>query len=494
MNFILFMFLLDSYKLDHRRHYPNLTERIYSNLTARGTRIEAINETVWIGLRYFLQHYFNEIAQETFFNRPRGEVCDEYQNMLDEYLGPNNIGTQHISDLHDLGYIPLEFWAFPEGTPVPLRIPFFTVENTHDDFFWMTNYIETLISSVLWLPITSATLARRMRQMLNHYAEITGTDPAFVDWQGHDFSFRGMENPDAAALSGAGHLLSFKGSDTIPSWWLIKKYYDGEGLVAASVPATEHSVMCAGGQEDERLTYKRVLDLYPSGIVSIVSDTWDYWNVLQDIIPSLKDQIMSRDGKAVVRPDSGDPVKIICGDPAAPSGSAENKGTVQLLWDTFGGTVTATGHRLLDSHIGVIYGDAITYDRADAINYNLMRNGFASGNMVYGVGSFTYQYNTRDTFAMAMKATSARVDGVDRELFKDPVTDDGTKKSARGRIFVNQNADGTLDMIDRLDSDDWERLNNDPNNNNAMKLIWRNGSFGHIDKWTDMVQRLQSYN
>lgn len=464
---------IDGYKLDHRRQYPEGTERVYSNWTARSSRIEDQKFVVAFGLQIFLQRYLMEDFQRNFFDRDVEEVCGEYGRLVNAYLGPNSIGTDHIRALHNLGYLPLEFRALPEGTLVPLRVPMFTVENTHDDFAWLVNYFETILSNVVWMPSTSATLAYRMRDLLDRAAVATGSPLEFVDWQGHDFSMRGMSGLEAAELSGLGHLLSFTGTDTIPAVLAAEKYY-GQGLsenylIGGSVAATEHSVMCAGGAENEAETFRRLLDLYPAGIVSVVSDTWNLWDVCTDILPKWHDEIMARDGKLVIRPDSGDPVLIICGDPAEPIGSPAHKGVIQLLWETFGGTETSTGHKLLDSHIGCIYGDSITYDRADAILTNLYRKSFASGNMVFGVGSFTYQYNTRDTFGFAMKATNVVINGESRAIFKDPVTDSGMKRSAKGRLAVVKDPSGHLSLINEATPEQEAT--------SELKPVWRNGEF-----------------
>jgi nicotinamide phosphoribosyltransferase len=202
--------------------------------------------------------------------------------------------------------------------------------------------------------------------------------------------------------------------------------------------------MCAGSKEGEVETYRRLLtEVYPTGIASIVSDTWDYWGVWTNILPQLRDVILQRDGKLVIRPDSGDPVKVICGDIDAPEGSPAFKGSFELAWELFGGTVTDKGYKVLDPHIGLIYGDSITLDRAAQICAGLMAKGFVPG-MVLGIGSYTYQYNTRDTFGFAMKATACSVEGELREIFKDPKTDDGTKKSARGLLAVFRDAEDKL--------------------------------------------------
>jgi nicotinamide phosphoribosyltransferase len=249
---------------------------------------------------------------------------------------------------------------------------------------------------------------------------------------------RGMSSLESAQTSGAGHLLSFCGTDTIPAILYHEAYYNADiekELVGTSINATEHSIQCAYGT-DELSTFKHLItEAFPSGFVSIVSDTWDFWGVIENVIPALKNDILSRDGRVVIRPDSGDPVLIICGNPEGKT-ELERKGLIEALWDIFGGTVTERGYKVLDSHIGAIYGDSITLERAEEIVERLKVKGFASTNIVLGVGSFSYQFNTRDTFGFAMKATYAVINGEERMLFKDPKTDDGTKKSQRGRVAV----------------------------------------------------------
>jgi len=218
-------------------------------------------------------------------------------------------------------------------------------------------------------------------------------------------------------------------------------------LIGASIPATEHSVMSMGEKEHEIDTFKRLItEIYPQGLLSIVSDTWDLWKVLREYLPALKSEILARDGKVVIRPDSGDPVEIIVGGASTPFG----KGVVELLWETFGGYINTQGFKVLDSHIGVIYGDSITLERAELICAGLAAKGFASSNIVFGVGSYTFQYNTRDTYGFAMKATYGEVNGKGREIFKNPVTDDGTKTSAKGLLKVEKGDDGRYVLVDQV--------------------------------------------
>jgi nicotinamide phosphoribosyltransferase len=448
----------DSYKLSHPEQYPPGTEYVQANITPRTTRVAGLDRAVLFGVQAFLADWCGDAFQD-FLDTPEDLAMAAIAYRYASLVGPQPELVERFRALHRLGYLPLLFRGLPEGTVVPLRVPMVTVENTHPEFFWLPNFIESILSSELWHPITSASQARRLRGLLDAWAERTGGAPEFVDFQGHDFSFRGLEGIEAAKKSGAGHLTSFKGSDTLPALDLIDAFYPSaagkvlNNLIAGSVPATEHAVMCAGGKRDERETYLRLLRTYPAGILSIVSDTWDLWHVATVILPSLKDEIMARDGKLVIRPDSGDPVDIICGDPNAPEGSPANLGLVRLLAAEFGTVTNAKGYLELDPHIGMIYGDSITYDRANEMCARLEALGFASTNIVLGIGSFTYQFVTRDTLGMAMKSTWAQVDGVGRNLFKDPVTDrnaDGfsIKKSATGRLAVNRDDDGELYLIE----------------------------------------------
>lgn len=462
------MTLIDFYKADHRRQYPAGTSRVYSNMTPRSSRVEGQDRVVFFGLQAAIQRHLID-DMRAFFAAPVDDVCERYAARINGALGPNSIGTDHIRALHALGYLPLEFRALPEGTAVPLRVPMFTVENTHDDFAWLVNYYETILSASVWGPCTSATYALRLKRLLLQYANDTGASTEFTNWQGHDFSMRGMMGVDAAAMSGAGHLLYFTGTDTVPALDWVETYYPTSGFIGGSVAATEHSVMCAGGAENETETFERLLALYPAGIVSVVSDTWDLWHVLQTILPSLRTRIMAREGKMVIRPDSGDPVKIICGDPDAPADSPARKGVVQLLWEVFGGTVNTAGFRELDSHIGVIYGDSINYERAVAILEGLKAIGFTSSNIVLGVGSFSYQYVTRDTYGFAMKATHVVVDGVGHSIFKKPATDDGQKNSATGYLSVFDGFGG-LTLAQDVSRAEMER-------ESLLQPVWRDGVF-----------------
>ncbi|MCK5613455.1 nicotinate phosphoribosyltransferase [Candidatus Pacearchaeota archaeon] len=481
----------DFYKIGHIRQYPEGTEEVYSNMTARSnTHANAVipfDYVVNFGLQYAVKHLLIRQWNENFFKQPLDQVIYRYKRRITNTLGPDYADANHFEALHKLGYLPIKIKALPEGAKVPIGVPLFTIVNTLPDFFWLTNFLETSLSSYLWKPITSATTAYQYRLLFEQYAERTGAPMEFIDFQGHDFSFRGLSNPQDAMASGMGHLLSFKGTDTIPAIDGIEYFYNGnieEEMVGVSVPATEHSVMCMGGEDDEIATFERLINVvYPKGIVSIVSDTWDFWQVVTQYLPKLKQQIMVREGKVVIRPDSGDPVKIIVGDPDAKPGTPQFKGAIECLWETFGGVVNEQGYKMLNEHIGLIYGDSISLDRANRILHGLEQKGFASSNIVLGIGSYTYQYVTRDTHGFAIKSTAGKVNGVLREISKDPKTDDGTKKSAKGLLRVELE-DGKYVLYDQQTEEQEKR--------GELKIVFKEGKFIIDHKISDIRKRLQS--
>ena len=507
----------DGYKTSHRKQYSPHTEVVYSTWTPRKSRMEGIDKVVFFGLQYFIKDYLIESFNETFFNRPKEEVLEETRNVLKNYNGDEDVS--HWEALHDLGYLPLKICALPEGTLTPIRVPMFTIENTKPEFYWLTNFIETILSTEIWKPMTSATIALQYRKILEKWSEKTCDNNDWIDYAGHDFSYRGMVGTNGGSSSGAGHLLSFKGTDTIPAILWLEKYYNAKninGSVGCSIPATEHSVaetniieiqeMLESGNysEDIRqsmdecllgttfdsresaeiLYLNRLLNVYKTGFFSYVADTYNLWDVCSEILPVLKDKIMNRDGRVVIRPDSGDPVDILCGLNTnnkyklfGPKNEPDNislykandkvegvwdkrknqdyieqryKGVIELLWDVFGGTINSKGYKVLDSHIGCIYGDAITLERAEQICQRLESKGFAASNVVFGIGSYTYNMNTRDTFGFALKTTYGVVNGKELLLYKDPITDDGTKKSQKGMVAVGHEVDGSIIYFDKL--------------------------------------------
>lgn len=503
----------DSYKLSHKFLQDTVTNagitKMYSNFTNRGSRVEGVDHVVFYGLQAWLTDLSIDF-DVFFFNKNIEHVIRDYRNGIDGFVDLSQFDDSHIRSLHSLGYLPLEVRAVREGTPVPTRLPSLTIENTHPDFAWLVNYLETWLSSSIWHPSTNATTAWMMRRKLDKHALETSGQCESVDFQFHDFSFRGLSNHQSAATLGSAHLIPFRGSDNVPAKAFINHYYEGEdnGFIAGSVVATEHSIMVLNGREGELETYRRLIKDNPTGFLSLVSDTYNLWNVLTGILPTLKDEIMSRDGRVVIRPDSGNPVDIVTGLNTKPGmvftrdvktieKNPEYFGAVEILWEIFGGTVNEQGYRELDPHIGVIYGDSINPDNADEIVARLKAKGFASTNIVFGAGSFFYNgavgrdesgnfvVVTRDTFASAVKATWAEVNGKGVDLLKDPVTDNGTKKSATGRLAVLPQMDGQLYLV--------EKATPEQEAQSLLEPAWRDGEFIRTQSFNDVRETLKRW-
>lgn len=546
------MLLTDFYKTIHHLAYVPNMEYLVSYWTPRMSRIEGINKVVVFGLQALIKEHLIDAFNENFFNRPWDEVKSEYERIIANTMSAQASDTSEMHRLHELGFLPIEIRAIEEGTRVNIKTPMFEIRNTIAGFGWLVNYLETYISVNVWHPMTAATIAYSYRELAEKYYALTVENGNVASACG-DFSMRGMTSIDTAVKSSAGHLLSFTGTATIGSIPWLEEYYNCDctkEVVGRGVPSTEHSVMSSYGRDGEFECYRHLIeDVFPSGLLSIVSDTYDYWNVLTNYLPKLKNSIMARDGKIIIRGDSGDPIDIICGSLKAEAdymtvdgltedgivkyfkheaeetypwnGTSESyytvrignwlynvtcyhewdndtedeegyytdtvsevcftkteitpamKGTVELLWEVFGGTVNSKGYKVLDPHIGAIYGDGITPQRAFGIFDRLAKKGFAVSNCTLGIGSFTYQYNTRDTFGFALKATNSIIDGVETPIFKDPITDkvagNNFKKSQKGMCYVYE-LDGDI-----LYSDGHTMAEVDAKKDNLLKPVFRNG-------------------
>lgn len=506
------VFLTDAYKLSHKKFETKGTEFVQANFTPRSFRLadKSVDSAVVFGAQR-MSRKMVEIWNENFFSKPKEQVISEAYRVFSNYLGMRKEDLKHFEDLHDLGYLPISIKALPEGTLVGEKIPVILVENTVAGYSWLVTYLETWLSTEMWLPMTSATTMYHMRKLVNHWALKTTGSIDGTEFQLHDFSYRGM-GPDEAGASGAGFLLSSWGSDTIPAIMELEHYYDADITkepITFSVPATEHSVTCIGiAVNGEKETLRNwITKEYPTGIVSIVADTLDFWKVITEYAYDLKDDILNRQpnaiglAKTVWRPDSGDPVKILTGyteneytvsndgelistvygECGKILSESEVKGAVACLWDIFGGTTTEKGYRQLHERVGLIYGDSITRDRAEQIMSRLADKGFASTNVVFGVGSYTMRYVTRDTLGSAMKVTWAQVNGEQYAVAKNPVTDSGTKKSAKGYLdVVSEN--GVYKLI--------ESDVKCTNSNSEMKEIMLNGELFNQTTLSEIRSRL----
>ena len=448
------MLYSDSYKQCHPLMYPDNQEMLVSYLTPRKAMNEHFPKMVVWGIHPFItdiNHAFN-----AFFQLPLEVVMNEYDHYIGAHLGIGNVARDRIVELHELGYLPLEIRALPEGSVVNMGIPIVEMRNTHPRFAWVVQWVECLLQTEVWPMCAYATVGWEYHKVAEKYYEMTAPDAdPFMAMA--DFGFRGMSCLEDATRCSASWLLSFNKTSTIPALPYLDDYYNArcaENKIGLGAVSTEHSVMATNYAIDgDEITFvKRMLtEIYPNTSFSMVSDTYDYWNMVNNIIPACKKEILAHNGKLLVRPDSGDMVSITIG-------------TIQKFWDTFGGTINEAGYKVLDPHIGLIYGDGCTLNKVTEIYETLAQLGFAATNVVFGVGAFCFHalfdpsnkftVLTRDTWGMAMKATHGVFGGQSVPIFKDPKTDiGGLKKSQKGCCQVIHGKDGNFICKDGFN--DW---------------------------------------
>lgn len=463
------MLLIDYYKAVHAEMLPKNITKSVSYFTPRMSRVNRWNSVVMFGLQGFIKTYLIDYFNEEFFNKPIEEVVGKYKRLMDFTLGKDAYKIDKIEKLHKLGYLPIEIVALPEGTIVPMHVPMFGITNTHPDFAWLPQSLESLISAESWHPMLAATVGYTYRQIVNKYYDLTCDDNILRSKALGAFDFRGEECTESAIKAGAGWCLSFVNTATVPTIPYLEENYFcdcAKEPVAYGSPSTEHSVMCSNFSVDgDEITLLRRLltEIYPNTSFSAVLDSYDYWNVIDNILPKLKKEIMEHNGYMLMRGDSGDCVEVVTK-------------TVFKLWEEFGGTINSKGYKVLDPHVKAIYGDSITIQRCEEIYKILMKNGFACSNVALGVGSFSFQCIeedgelkpfTRDTFSSCIKATYCEIDGKPTPIFKNP-KDGGFKKSQKGCCRVYTRCDGSIYFEDGLT---WKQAVD----KNMLVPVFRNG-------------------
>ena len=443
------MLLIDFYKAVHAEMLREKITKSVSYFTPRMSRVNRWDSVVMFGLQGFIKTYLVDYFNDEFFNKQFDEVIGGYKRVIDATLGENAYKIEKIEKLHKLGYLPIEIVALPEGTIVPMHVPMFGITNTHKDFAWLPQSLESLISAESWHPMIAATVGYTYRQIVNYYYDLTCDDETSRAKALGAFDFRGEECTDSAIKAGAGWCLSFLNTATVPTIPYLEKNYKCDCTkepVAFGSPSTEHSVMCSNFavDGDEITLLRRLLtEIYPNTSFSAVLDSYDYWNVIDNILPQLKPEILAHNGCMLMRGDSGDCVEVVTK-------------TVFKLWEEFGGTTNSKGYKVLDPHVKAIYGDSITVQRCEQIYKILMENGFACSNVALGVGSFSFQCIeedgilkpfTRDTFSSCIKATYCEIDDKPFQIFKNP-KDGGFKKSQKGCCVVVKGSDDKLIYVD----------------------------------------------
>ena len=457
MNNIHPMLLVDFYKSVHDLMLPKGITKSVSYFTPRMSRINRWNEVVMFGLQGFIKTYLIDYFNKEFFEKSLEEVMREYKRILDNSLGTDAYKPDKIEKLHNLGYLPIEIVAVPEGTKVPMHVPMFGITNTHSDFAWLPQALESLISAEMWHPMIAATVGATYREIVNKYYDLTCDDNVSKAKALGAFDFRGEECLQSAIKAGAGWCLSFLNTATVPTIPYLENYYNCDCTkepVAFGSPSTEHAVMCSNyavDGDEETLLRRLLTEIYPNTSFSAVLDSYDYWNVIDNILPKLHKEIMEHNGCMLMRGDSGDCVEVVTK-------------TVFKLWEQFGGTINSKGYKVLDSHVKAIYGDSITVQRCEEIYKILEENGFACSNVALGVGSFSFQCIeedgelkpfTRDTFSSCIKATYCEINGEPYPIFKNP-KDGGFKKSQKGCCIVTEDENGKLTYTDEYT---WEEVN-----------------------------------
>nr|WP_202974134.1 nicotinate phosphoribosyltransferase [Fimbriiglobus ruber] len=428
------------YKASHFKQYPPGTRRVYSYFESRSGSVYP--EVVFFGLQYFLQNYL----QGQVVTREKIDAADDLFALHFGGRVFNRAGWQHILEKHG-GRLPVEIRAAPEGTVVPESNVLMTVENTDDECYWLTNYLETLLVQT-WYPSTVCTQSRAMKKLILSYLEKTG-DPTQIAFKLHDFGFRGCTCPEQAALGGAAHLVNFLGTDNVAGLVMASRFYD-EPMAGFSIPASEHSTITSWGEAHEVDAMRNMLHQYPTGLVACVSDSFDIFRACSDYWGGvLKSEVLARDGTLVVRPDSGPPPEIV-------------PKVLELLGEKFGTTTNAKGYRVLHPKVRVIQGDGIDFAMLPKILDTMTAQKWSADNIAFGSGGGLLQKLNRDTERFAFKCASANVNGEERDVFKRPVTDGG-KKSKAGRFKLVRGEQGLKTIPHTAPGDD------------LLSTVFRNG-------------------
>ena len=437
------LLLTDSYKATHWKQLPKGTTILRSYLESRGGQFD---NTLFYGLQYYIKHYLS------------GKVISHQKIMQakvfwDQHLGPGHFnleGWLHILNTHN-GSLPVKIKAVPEGTSVPTSNVLLTIENTDPEVPWLTNYLESILLQI-WYPITVGTLSREVKKVLiNYLKKSTSYDNSeisqIVQFMLHDFGFRGVSSVESSGLGASAHLINFRGTDTVTGILFGQQYYKTRNMLGFSIPASEHSTITSWGEPFEVKAFENMLDQFPTGLVACVSDSFDIIRACRDYWgTTLRDKILSRDGRLVIRPDSGDPKQTL-------------KQIFHVLWDKFGGTINDKGFKVLDPHVRVIQGDGVNYESISEILDMMISEGFSVENIAFGMGGALLQKVDRDTQKFAIKCSSIVINGDEVNVQKNPVEINSQgervqsfKKSKTGKLKLVKDENGQFHTIQKADS------------------------------------------
>jgi nicotinamide phosphoribosyltransferase len=387
------------------------------------------------------------------------EKIDEAESFFKPHMGVfNREGWDYILKKHN-GHLPVVIRSVPEGSIIPNKNVLVTMENTDPNCYWLTNYLETLLVQAIWYPTTVATISRKMKSTILAALQKSG-DPSLIPFKLHDFGCRGVSTMESAAIGGAAHLVNFMGTDTIPALQLLRQYY-GCPMAGFSIPAAEHSTMTSWGKERESDAYRNMLETFPSGLVAVVSDSYDIYNACKNIWGrELKSKVMKREGTVVIRPDSGDPLKVV-------------PDLLDLLAKSFEPTTNDKGYKVLPSQVRLIQGDGIDRNSLAGILDSVLERGWSADNVAYGSGGGLLQQCNRDTLKFAFKCSSVVVDGKERDVFKQPATAEW-KSSKKGRLTLAKHS-----MFKTVNGTEWATVNENDSIGfdftNHLREVFRDG-------------------
>jgi len=459
----------DSYKMSHPQQYPKGAQTVYSYLESRG----GIFKEVYVALiDYYMKEYFEGEQIEQW-------MIDDADKFVTEHMGPgmfNRADWQYILDTYG-GRIPLEIKAAPEGSVVPNKNVLLTMFNTDKRVPFLTNWAESVISR-LWAPFTVASNSWNIRQYLKSKLIEAGDSLDGLDYMLHDFGARGVSSSESAEILGAAHLATgFKGSDNMEAIMLIRDIY-GDDMAANSVAASEHSTVTSWGKEHEDDAIENMFNIYPTGVVSFVADSYDVFDFTERMGTKFKSRILNRDGVTVIRPDSGDPRIIL-------------PKLLNSLWKNFHGQYTNKGYKILNPKVRILQGDGIDRESIPEIIDVIMDAGYAPSNLVFGSGGGLLQKFDRDTnkFAIKCSAIEIKVEGSHgsgtfwRDVYKDPITSK-MKKSKKGRMVLHKTGNTYMTITHSEDEMYHQYLD-------KLQLVFRDGEVFNSPTFTEIRERAE---
>lgn len=451
----------DSYKGGHYLQYPPGTEYVSSYVESRGGPYK---EVVFFGLAPFLDDLRTPITKED---------VEEARELFASH-GPsfNYEGWKDIVKRYG-GDLPIEIQALKEGTVVSPGIPMVQCRNTDARHPWLAPYIETKLIRAIWYPTTVATISREAKKIIYRYLRETADDPdSEIMFKLHDFGARGVSSGESAMLGGMAHLVNFMGTDTLEAL-VGARYYYREPMAGFSINASQHDTITLWGEDHEMSAHANMLDTFMAkpGMVASVSDSWNIYRCCEYIwCGGLKDKVQrygERGGVVVVRPDSGDPVNTTLG-------------VITRLADGFGASTNSKGYRVLPPYIRMIQGDGVNLDSIVAILANFKANGYSTSNIAFGMGGALLQQCNRDTLRFAQKTNAAVINGVPRDVYKNPSTDP-SKRSKAGRQAVVYNP--AFDKYEALREDQLADFSN------QLEVVYYNGRHNRSETFADIRKR-----